>query len=207
MAPGGHFFCFPQPGRLAQCLPGAQATWGSLLVCLPDQRGPHPQALSWTNGDPLAGSFGGDGALAPARAAAPASVRSGDAGTLRQARSAALAGRAGGAGVLALGARWGACHSADPALGPGRLWQNHAAFRLGAPTPSAGRLALAGGARHESDPLLGRADRGPATLWRVCAELWANRGGAARVAPAAAAFHHPHSVAPGTGRALRPSRP
>src|SRR6202011_3488861 len=56
-------------------------------------------------------------------------------------------------------------------------------------------------------PLLGFTDRGPATLWGVRAELRGNRGGAALLASAAAAFHHPHSVAPRTGRAPRPSRP
>src|SRR5215813_9870730 len=133
-----------QRSRLAQCLSGAQATRGSVLVCLPYQPGPHPQALSWTDGDPLAGSFGADGALALARAAASTSVRPGNAGALRQARSAALADRAGGTGALALGARWGTFYSTGPALGPGRLWQNHAAFRLGEPARGAGRLALAG---------------------------------------------------------------
>ncbi len=45
---------------------------------------------------------------------------------------------------LLCGARWGAFHPADPALRSGRLWQNHAALRLGEPTHGAGRLALAG---------------------------------------------------------------
>ena len=58
----GVLLCLPRQRRLAQCLPGAEATWGCVLVCLPYQRGPHPQALSRTNGKPQALAVRGDGA-------------------------------------------------------------------------------------------------------------------------------------------------
>src|SRR5205085_5287690 len=93
--------CLPRQRRLAQCLPGAEATWGCLLVCLPDQRGPHPQALSRTNGKPQALAVRGDGALALARARGRDHDRAGDDAALQPTCSAASTERPGGARTLA----------------------------------------------------------------------------------------------------------
>src|SRR5207245_11585022 len=91
----------PRQRRLAECLRGAEATCECLLVGLPDQRGPHPQALSRTNGKPQALAVRGDGALALARAAARDHDRAGDDAALQPTCSAATAERPGGARTLA----------------------------------------------------------------------------------------------------------
>src|SRR6266699_1721928 len=83
LAARGILLCLPRLKRLAQCLPRAEATRGNVLVCLPYQRRPHPQALSRTNGASLADAVGGDGALALARPGA----RPGNNAALRQPRS------------------------------------------------------------------------------------------------------------------------
>src|SRR5260221_11009309 len=93
--------CLPRQRRLAQCLPGEEATWGGLLVCLPDQRGPHPQALSRTNGKPQALAVRGEGALRLAAAQGRDHDRAGDAAALQPTCSAATAERPGGARTLA----------------------------------------------------------------------------------------------------------
>src|SRR5205823_584793 len=142
-----------------ECLPGGPIPWRAVLVWLPYQPRPHPQALSRTHGDSLAGAVRGDSADALARAETRAGARPGDAGARLPSRPATLAQRAGGARALARGARWGVFHAADSALRSGRLWQNHPACRLGEPAPGTGRLALAGRAGQYANALLGLAHR------------------------------------------------
>src|SRR5215831_17780499 len=100
LAPWGVLFCLSQRKRLSQCLPGAETTWGSILVCLPYQRRPHPQALSRTNGKPLAGALRGGGALTLVLTAARDHDRAGNVAALQPTCSAATAEYHSGARTL-----------------------------------------------------------------------------------------------------------
>ncbi len=125
--------------RSPQCAQGVPATRSGLLVCLPYQREPHPQALSRTNrdGDPGALRAGSTGtqqlalAFLSCTGASGAIVRAEGSAALHQALSSPSAHLAGGALSLAQRTGCGPHSSFDARLGLCRKWEDHAPLSMG----------------------------------------------------------------------------
>ncbi len=208
LAPGGNFFCLPWGSGLLNVYLERRPRGGAYWYAYHTREGrTRKRYLGRTETLSLARLEETAQALWREALQRPAGVRPGDAGALRQAHSAALAD--------ALVERERLLSALDGALAT-PLTLLSAPAGLGKTT-----LLSAWASRHQAQVAwlsLDELDNSPTRFWvsliaalrrcgEVCTAAGGNSGGAAPIAPAAAAFLYPYGSAPGTGKPRSASCP